>query len=150
MFVINGLFQHVQGGVMITREIMIFSIVGTLTVLIDFLVYRGLVLTQLFDIDWSEGMGFFVGTIFAYVANRFWTFGQKAHAPGMLGRFLVLYLTTCFVNVLVNTTALFLLGRFTFAIHGAFLLATGASACLNFLGMKLFVFSEPIATKELA
>lgn len=135
---------------MVTREIMIFSVVGTLTVFIDFMVYRGLVLTQLLDIDWSKGIGFFVGTIFAYMANRFWTFGQKEHVPGMLGRFCLLYLATCFVNVLVNTMALFLLSQFSFAVHGAFLLATGASACLNFLGMKLFVFNTPIATKELA
>jgi putative flippase GtrA len=51
-------------------------------------------------------------------------------------------------NVLVNALILKLLADVEFAIQLAFLLATGASASLNFVGMKFFVF-RPIPSPEL-
>ncbi len=124
---------------MIKRELAIFLIVGTLTVLIDFLTYRGLIAMTL-GIDTAKAIGFISGTVFAYFANRFWTFGSKPHAAGSLWRFIFLYAATLGANVVVNTAALALFGGVSTAIQIAFLLATATSASLNFLGMKLFVF----------
>jgi putative flippase GtrA len=87
---------------MIKRELAIFLIVGTLTVMIDFLTYRGLVWAQLLGVDSAKGIGFLTGTVFAYFANRFWTFGHKAHAVGSAWRFIILYSLTLAANVLVN------------------------------------------------
>ena len=87
---------------MIKRELAIFLIVGTLTVMIDFLTYRGLVWTQLLGVDSAKGLGFLTGTVFAYFANRFWTFGHKTHAVGSAWRFIILYSLTLATNVLVN------------------------------------------------
>ena len=87
---------------MIKRELAIFLIVGTLTVMIDFLTYRGLVWAQLLGVDSAKGLGFLTGTVFAYFANRFWTFGHKAHAVGSAWRFIILYSLTLATNVLVN------------------------------------------------
>jgi putative flippase GtrA len=92
--------------------------------------------------------GFLVGTLFAYFANRFWTFGHKLHAPGSAWRFAVLYASTLGANVLINSLTLKLLAGTAVAFELAFLLATGISASLNFLGMKLFVF-KPIPAPEL-
>jgi putative flippase GtrA len=50
-------------------------------------------------------------------------------------------------NVLINALALKLLADISAAIQLAFVLATGVSACLNFIGMKLFVF-RPIPASE--
>lgn len=124
---------------MIKRELAIFLIVGTLTVLIDFLTYRGLASMTL-NIDIAKAIGFIAGTIFAYFANRLWTFGHKPHAAGSLWRFIFLYAATLGANVVVNTAALALFEGVSIAIQIAFLLATATSASLNFLGMKLFVF----------
>ena len=88
---------------MIKRELAIFLIVGTLTVMIDFLTYRGLVWAQLLGVDSAKGVGFLTGTVFAYFANRFWTFGHKAHAVGSAWRFIILYSLTLAANVLVNS-----------------------------------------------
>ena len=88
---------------MIRRELPIFLVVGTLTVLIDFLTYRGLIWAQVFSVDMAKGTGFIVGTLFAYFANRFWTFGHKAHAGGSVWRFIIVYSITLAVNVLVNS-----------------------------------------------
>ena len=133
---------------MIKRELVIFLIVGASTVLVDFITYRGLIDFQVMEVDTAKATGFLVGTLFAYFANRFWTFGQKLHKPGSVWRFSALYASTLGANVLINALALKLLADMAIAFQLAFLLATSVSASLNFLGMKLFVF-KPISEPEL-
>ena len=134
---------------MIKRELIIFLIVGSLTVVVDFLSYRGLVWSNLMGVDLAKAIGFLTGTVFAYFANRIWTFGHKAHAPGSAWRFAVLYTITLSANVLVNALALEILGDESLAIQLAFLLATAVSAMLNFIGMKVFVFRSNSASELL-
>jgi len=133
---------------MIKRELVIFLIVGASTVLVDFMSYRSLIQFQVMEVNMAKAIGFLVGTLFAYFANRFWTFGHKSHAPGSGLRFSALYASTLGANVLINALALKLLADIAIAFQLAFLLATGVSATLNFLGMKLFVF-KPITEPEL-
>ena len=133
---------------MIKRELVIFLIVGASTVLVDFMTYRGLIQFQVMEVDMAKAAGFLVGTLFAYFANRFWSFGHNPHVPGSVWRFSALYASTLGANVLTNALVLKLLADMAIAIQLAFLLATGVSACLNFLGMKLFVF-KPIPAPEL-
>jgi len=133
---------------MIKRELVIFLIVGASTVLVDFITYLGLIEFQVMDVDMAKATGFLVGTLFAYFANRFWTFGHKSHVPGSAWRFSALYASTLGANVLINALSLKLLADMPIAFQLAFLLATGVSASLNFLGMKLFVF-KPIPEPEL-
>jgi len=130
---------------MISRELGIFLIVGACTVLVDFGCYRGLLHTDLLPLDVAKAAGFFVGTLCAYFANRFWTFGNAQHEAGSGWRFIVLYGCTLAANVSINALALILLKGFSFAIESAFVLATGVSATLNFLGMKFFVFRTKAA-----
>ncbi|MES2356517.1 MAG: GtrA family protein [Pseudomonadota bacterium] len=130
---------------MIKRELAIFLVVGLLTVLIDFVFYRGFIWLGVTSVDVAKAIGFLVGTLFAYFANRIWTFGHKSHAAGSAWRFAVLYATTLGANVLVNAMALKLLADAIIAVPLAFLLATGVSASLNFLGMKFFVFKPTAA-----
>ena len=133
---------------MIKRELAIFLVVGASTALVDFISYRGLIGFQVMEVDMAKATGYLVGTLFAYSAHRFWTFGHKSHITGTAWRFSALYASTICVNVIFNTFALKLLGDVDASIQLAFLLATGVSACLNFLGMKLFVF-RPIPAQEL-
>lgn len=133
---------------MIKRELIIFLIVGASTVLVDFMTYRGLFQFQVLEVSMAKATGFLAGTLFAYFANRFWTFGHKSHAPGSAWRFSALYASTLGANVLINAVALKLLADTAFAFQLAFLFATGVSASLNFLGMKLFVF-KPIPAPKL-
>jgi putative flippase GtrA len=53
-----------------------------------------------------------------------------------------LYASTLCVNILINAFALTLLADLDGAILLAFMLATGVSASINFLGMKFFVFKQ--------
>jgi putative flippase GtrA len=133
---------------MIRRELAIFLVVGASTAVVDFISYLVLIAFQVMQVDMAKATGFLVGTLFAYFANRFWTFAQKSRIPGSAWRFLALYLSTLGANVLINALALKLLADVVAAIELAFLLATGVSACLNFLGMKLLVF-RPFPAKEL-
>lgn len=134
---------------MIRRELAIFLIVGSLTVLLDYLTYRSWVWMGLMGIDMAKATGFLIGTVFAYFANRFWTFSHKPHASGSAWRFIILYAATLGANVLVNALALAILNGAVAAFQVAFLLATGVSACLNFVGMKLFVFKSRPASEML-
>jgi putative flippase GtrA len=133
---------------MIKRELAKFLFVGASTVFVDFICFYGLIELQFMEVDMAKAIGFLGGTLFAYFANRFWTFGHKPHVPGSAWRFSALYASTLGANVLINALALRLLGDVAAAIQLAFLLATGVSACLNFLGMKLFVF-KPIPASQL-
>lgn len=133
---------------MIKRELAIFVVVGTLTVLVDYLSYRGMVEFEIMAVDMAKATGFLIGTLFAYFSNRFWTFGHKPHLPGSAWRFAVLYASTLGANVLINSLALKLFADEIAATPLAFLVATGVSASLNFLGMKLFVF-RPSPSSEL-
>lgn len=133
---------------MIKRELAIFLVVGATTVLLDFVSYRGLIGFEMMAVDMAKATGFLIGTLFAYFANRFWTFGHRQHISSSAWRFVVLYSSTLGANVLINSLALKLFADAVAAIPLAFFVATGVSAALNFLGMKLFVF-RPIPTPKL-
>lgn len=132
---------------MVIRELAIFLIVGVTTVVVDFLTYRGIVNLELAGVDAAKAIGFLVGTVFAYFANRFLTFGHKSQVPGTAWRFVILYAGTLVANVVVNSLILKILKQSTFAVNLAFFMATGFSAILNFLGMKFFVFHSQTAEK---
>jgi len=125
---------------MIKREFVIFLIVGVTTVLVDLIIYTVMIEFQVMETDKAKATGFLFGTLFAYFANRIWTFGHRVHAPGGVWRFFVLYASTLGTNVLINSVSLELLANTTATFQLAFILATSTSACLNFLGMKFFVF----------
>jgi putative flippase GtrA len=125
---------------MIRKELAIFLVVGGLTVMTDYLTYRGIVWTGLLETNLAKGGGFVTGTVFAYFANRLWTFGTRAHAAGSSWRFAALYTLTLFLNIYTNSLMLNSLSGLSYPVPAAFLIATGLSATINFLGMKHFVF----------
>ena len=133
----------------IRRELGIFLIVGLITVGIDFLSYRGFMFLKplgLESINIAKGIGFISGTVFAYFANRFWTFKQQTTASGSLYRFTVVYIFGLISNIVVNYLSIRWFSNPTIALDVtlfiAFILATGFSAALNFIGMKFFVFTN--------
>lgn len=132
---------------MIRRELGLFLVVGSLTVLIDYLSYRSLVWGQLLAVDAAKGVGFVSGTVFAYYANRFWTFGHKQYAAGSAWRFALLYAVTLSTNVVINALVLNFIIALPDAVQFAFLIATAVSATLNFVGMKSFVFKNATPLK---
>lgn len=126
---------------MIRREASIFLVVGVTTVLIDFSVYTLLTRLVGVPVDIAKAISFLAGTVFAYFANRFWTFSAAQPSANSVVRFAVLYGSTLGANVLINKLLLQALAHLPFCTQAAFVGATGTSAVLNFIGMKWFVFS---------
>lgn len=132
------------------KELTIFFFVGSTTVLVDYLSYSLLLNVLSTQVGIAKGIGFLTGTAFAYFANKTWTFGHKRQANGSVWRFATLYTCTLGTNVLINDACLHWLGLTSSAKQIAFILATGLSATLNFIGMKFFVFKAAPTHQELA
>jgi len=123
-----------------SRELRRFLLVGSTTVGIDFLSYYALLWGGV-QIDVAKALGFISGMVFAWFANRSYTFEARGGA-GRLAGFVVLYLATLGLNVAANRFGVWILGVSIPGIVGAFLVATGLSATANFLGMKYLVFKR--------
>jgi putative flippase GtrA len=133
---------------MIRREIAVFLIVGGLTVVVDFFSYR-LFMYAGIGVAIGKALGFLAGTGFAYFANRYWTFAHLRPASSNVARFGALYSATLCVNVVINKLCLEALAGFVLPrVEVAFVVATGCSAILNFLGMKFFVFQSIPTVRE--
>jgi putative flippase GtrA len=116
-----------------------FLLVGFTTVGVDLVVYLILVATGLHH-PVAKGISFATGTVFAYFANRSYTF--RSHVSGWaFVRFCCVYVITFLLNVGVNQLMLELMD-WAGVIYLAFVIATGISAVLNFLGMRFFVFTD--------
>lgn len=124
-----------------TQQLQRFLIVGFTTVLIDFTAYR-LLLYLDSPITIAKGLGFIVGTIFAYFANKLWTFNRAKGGANIFSMFVALYLTTLVINVSLNSGIIAVLGEQELFLALAFLIATGTSATLNFAGMQMIVFKS--------
>ncbi|MBD1553270.1 GtrA family protein [Pseudomonas typographi] len=126
---------------MIRRELGFFALIGALTVGVDFLVYFTLANFMSVQVAISKLIGFVAGSLFAYFANRYWTFKVDASIGNSAWRFAIVYIITLYINVAVNSRLLMLLEDHRWSVQLAFLGATALSATLNFLGMKFYVFS---------
>jgi len=122
-------------------------IVGFTTVAIDFGVYQLLLMLDV-PTPVAKGVSFVTGTIFAYVANRLWTFDRAEGGVSVFGLFVVLYVVTLTINVAVNSVIISLFDDGELGRSIGFLAATGASATLNFVGMKTIVFRDRTASDE--
>jgi putative flippase GtrA len=125
----------------VSRQALTFLGVGLLTVLIDAFTYRAL--QTVLPLAVAKAIGFVTGMVFAYGANRFLTFRQQPGGSGTVWRFLVLYALALCINTGLNSLVMSLtdgLADASTRLTIAFVIATGASATWNFIGMKWFVF----------
>lgn len=117
-----------------------FLLVGGSTVLLDLLVYKVL-LTGLSP-SLAKAISFLCGTVYAYQFNRVWTFKAGSASIPQALKFGLVYGTNLGINVGTNAAMLSLLpSALPWRLNLAFLIATGTSAVLNFLGMKWLVFN---------
>ena len=128
-------------------EIVRFLIIGGITVLIDLICYFILIYTG-FDTSLSKGISFSIGTIFAYFANRNYTFKSSIDGWFKFSVFMLLYLLTLAVNIVSNEIVLNLTSQISASLMIAFFIATSLSATLNFIGMKYIVFNEQKRLKQ--
>lgn len=131
-------------------EFLRFLPVGGLAVAIDFVVYSLLVWDQAAPSQ-AKAVSFLAGAVFAFYANRIFTFRHAGQAGKSAVLFAIIYGLALALNVGVNAMVLGLTPR-----HGspelglAWFIATGCSAAFNFLGMKYLVFRAHRATGGVA
>lgn len=122
---------------MLKKQAIIFLFVGGSSVLIDYASYILLTIVGL-DRDFSKGLGFLVGAVFAYYANKKITFDYSG--PLRIYHFVAVYAISLGLNIGINSASLALLPQTDTATNLAFIIATSVSASFNFLGMKYFAF----------
>lgn len=135
------------------KEISRFILAGFCAVGTDCFTYY--LLTKFLPVDISKSISFLTGTFFAYLINKYYTFEQKQKSVSEVFKFLGLYLFTLCANVGVNKLSFLILPTVFsyFPIVNsngsiklfAFLMATGTSTILNFLGQKFFVFKRKVS-----
>jgi putative flippase GtrA len=116
------------------KELKRFLIAGSSAVATDFVAYY-IILNFLYH-DIAKILSFILGTIVAFVVNKYWTFERYEKNYKQIFQFTIFYSATLFVNVMINRLVL----DFTELVFLAFLIATGASTILNFVGQKWWVF----------
>ena len=114
-----------------------FAIVSGISFTVDASVYAGLASHWIgMDASWAKRLSFACIIVWSYFAHKRFTFGQRGVSVGEPLRFAALFLVGWITNSAVHDLT---------AIRGeagqlAFILATAAWACLNFLGQRFFVF----------
>jgi putative flippase GtrA len=122
------------------KELNRFLVVGIISVVIDYLFYQ--LFIQSMSLNKSKTISFIIGTLFSYFANKQYTFSNiDKHSLKTILKFFCLYITTLLVNVGTNLMVLKILINYEQRLSFAFVIATGFSATLNFLGMKLHIFN---------
>jgi len=130
-----------------------------LAVAMDFTVYFAI--SQYLDPSISKAISFCSGMFVTYNLNKFWTWKQPERDNKRLGLFALLYAVALLVNVNMNSFMLDYLPNYTFNFSylddaqsvlssvvigvdklAAFIVATGASVILTFIGQKYWLFKE--------
>ena len=101
-----------------------------------------------FGFGWSpftaRTIGFIVGTLVAYMINRRWTFGMGASTKRFV-QVWILYGVSYILNTLIYQYGFDLLEAFMnrwIAATGAFVLAQGIAAAINFFAQRWFIFNR--------
>lgn len=118
----------------IQKELKRFLVAGLCAVGTDLGMYY--LLLNFLPTEISKAISFIIGTIIAYVINKYWTFEKHKKSYKEIIFFGILYSLTLGVNVMTNEIVL---DNTRFVIL-AFLVATGFSTILNFIGQKFWVF----------
>ena len=124
----------------LNNELFRFLIVGIITVLLDFIFYYLILSINLFDHEIAKGVSFVIGLIFAFFANKKWTFRSFKKSIKEYWKFLLLYSFSLIINIFTNSFFLIILKFTIYKLAISFLIATICSATINYLGMKYFVF----------
>lgn len=119
------------------KEVLRFLVGGGTAVVVDFCIYRLLLLFS-WNMDIAKMISFICGAGVGFIINKFWTFERKQFVIKEVLKYVALYTCTGVINAIVNRCTLSIIN---IQIMG-FLVATGVSTVLNFLGQKYVVFER--------
>lgn len=115
-----------------------YLIVGGLAIAIDAITYYALTTNSLVEIAWAKRISFAMGAVWGFFVNKFFTFGKRTLSVQEPLLFTLVYICGWFLNSIIHDSVLRLGSSKPFA----FLLATCASTCTNFVGQKWLVFRQ--------
>jgi putative flippase GtrA len=116
------------------KEIKRFLIAGSGAVLTDFVTYY--LMLNFLSHNIAKTISFLLGTVVAFILNKYWTFENKQKSFKQIIQFLFLYMLTLTINIFTNSFVLNITGL----VLLSFVIATGVSTILNFIGQKWWVF----------
>jgi putative flippase GtrA len=121
-----------------------FCIVGGVATLIDFIIFNisayflgnGFLMPQL-----SRILGIITSMIWNFTMNRNITFNAKEEKiKSQLAKWLIIYGITSMINIIVFSIVINIIGNSFWERNIAFVLGTGISLTLNFIGSLLWAF----------
>ena len=118
-----------------------FFVVGCSAVMVDFILYR-ILMWITGAISLAKAIGFVSGTVYSFFMNRTFTFKHGSSNKEQVLGFVLVYTFTMVMNLLMNELGLIIFGAGELGINVSFVIAAFASAAVNFLGMKKFVFKS--------
>lgn len=128
----------------LVNQLFRFVVVGGLAAVVDYGTYQLLLHVGLGHGGWvsvAKGCSFILGTTTAYLLNKRWTFNVRAGATS-LAQFVLLYVTTFFVNVGMNALALHVLPEFAWKVSAAWVIAQGTATAINFVVLRLVIWRD--------
>lgn len=131
------MFKTIKNNIDI-REILRFIVGGGSAVFVDFSVYIFLNSNHL-SVWISKLVSYILGAIVGFIINKYWTFDSLKFKVSEIYRYIILYVFSAVINTVVNKSVLYFSGAIL-----AFLIATGVSTIINYLGQKFYVFNKYI------
>jgi putative flippase GtrA len=130
--------QFFQEKISRNGEIIKFIVVGVFAVIIDGTTYALMIRTIGFEHGLSKRLSFILGSVWAFFANKYFTFNSSAPARKEIILFSILYITTYSINGWIHDI--------TWEVSAldwlSFLTATATSTVINYLGQKFVVFHK--------
>jgi putative flippase GtrA len=117
-------------------ELLRFLVVGGIAVALDAASYWALMHFAELSPVWAKRASFGIGSVWAFFANKYFTFAVRELSASEPVLFAIVYLAGWFLNSVTHDLTLGWFGMKWFA----FLAATGVSTCSNFIGQKFLVF----------
>ncbi|HBE67569.1 MAG TPA: GtrA family protein [Planctomycetaceae bacterium] len=123
-----------------TNQIQRFIVVGILAVLTDLSTY--FLLGNVMTAGCAKAIAYLAGMVVGFLGNKYWTFQSRRASIREPITYIALYAATLGCNVIANAVMLSALSgaNETAAKLIAFVVATGISTVLNFLGMRFVTF----------
>ncbi|HZZ46444.1 MAG TPA: GtrA family protein [Pseudonocardia sp.] len=121
-----------------------FVLVGGLSAVVDYGIYQALLHLGLFA-SVAKAISFVCGTTTAYLLNKRFTFDvPKVGGTGRFTGFVLLYGSTFFVNVGVNSVMLRVIPRdLAWQTSICWVIAQACATTINFLVLRMVIFRAP-------
>ena len=125
----------------IQRQIFLYSLVGLSGICLDAVLYAFFLKFFGFPISIAKVISVIVSVIYGYVMNCCFTFSSKVAVRSIVA-YCFVYGVSIIQNVATNSFLATHLPKQFYPLICSFLIATAISVCINFFGLKFFVFKK--------